>query len=89
MDEIFKTSMGIKSPTMALKGFEITYYFCSLLDKYGKIKTGQPAEAGFKVLTDFDFQPVFLNQTSGEPDFIENKNIKFIRRLNNLALPYF
>ena len=89
MDEIFKTSMGIKSPTMALKGFEITYFFCSLLDKYGKIKTGQPAEAGFKVLTDFDFQPVFLNQTSGEPDFIENKNIKFIRRLNNLALPYF
>jgi ABC-type branched-subunit amino acid transport system substrate-binding protein len=89
MDEIFKTSMGIKSPTMALKGFEITYYFCSLLDKYGKIKTGQPAEAGFKVLTDFDFQPVFLNQPSGEPDFIENKNIKFIRRLNNLALPYF
>lgn len=89
MDEIFKTSMGIKSPAMALKGFEITYYFCSLLEKDSKIKTGQPAEAGFKVLTDFDFQPVKLNQSSDKADFIENKNIKFIRRLNNLALPYF
>ena len=89
IDEIYKTSMGIKSPTMALKGFEITYYFCSLLNKYGKIKTGQPADASFKVLTDFDFQPVQLNPASNEADFIENKKIKFIRRLNNLALPYF
>ncbi|MFM1963060.1 MAG: hypothetical protein RLZZ172_1905 [Bacteroidota bacterium] len=89
MDEIYKTSMGLKCPTMALKGFEITYYFCSLLDKYGKIKTGQPADASFKVLTDFDFQPVKLNQYSEEVDFIENKNIKFIRRLNNHTLPYY
>jgi|Wag4MinimDraft_6_1082665.scaffolds.fasta_scaffold02037_5 ABC-type branched-subunit amino acid transport system substrate-binding protein len=89
MDEIYKTSMGVKSPTMALKGFEITYYFCSLLEKYKKIKIGQPGESGFKVLTDFDFQPVILDQSSKETDFIENKHIRFIRRLNNQTLPYF
>jgi hypothetical protein len=89
MDEIYKTSMGLKCPIMALKGFEITYYFCSLLDKYGKIKTGQPADASFKVLTDFDFQPVQLNPASSEADFIENKKIKLIRRFNNHTLPYY
>jgi hypothetical protein len=89
MDEIYKTSMGVKSPSMAIKGFEIAYYFCSLLEKYGKIKTGQPGESEYKVLTDFDFKPVKLNQSSEEVDFIENKNIKFYRRLNNHTLPYF
>lgn len=90
MNELFVSTMGVKCPSMTLRGYEITYYFCSILAEYGKVKINQPdTPKGFKILTDFDFSPVYLGKNSGSPDFYENKKIQLIRMLNGVALPYF
>lgn len=88
MDDQFRSAMGIKCPSMVLKGFELTYYFCSILGQKGKIEIGHPLEKSFKVMTDFDFKPVFLQANSKTADYFENKNILFMRRLNMVTLPY-
>jgi hypothetical protein len=90
MNELFISTMGIRCPPMTLRGYEITYYFCSILAQYGKVKINQTdTPKGFKILTDFDFSPVFLGKNSGQPDFYENRKIQIIRVLNGVALPYF
>lgn len=90
MNELFISTMGIRCPPMTLRGYEITFYFSSILAQYGKVKINQPdTPKGFKVLTDFDFFPVFLSKNAVRPDFYENRKIQFIRMLNGVALPYF
>jgi hypothetical protein len=88
MDDQFRLEMGIRCPPLVLKGFELTYYFCSILDQKGKIEIGHPHEKSFKVMTDFDFKPVYLKADSKTADYFENKNILFMRRLNLATLPY-
>jgi hypothetical protein len=90
MDNLFTKLMGDKCPQMVIKGYEITYYFCSILAQNGKIKINhfQPSKAN-KIMTDFDFAPVYLQSKFTEPDFYENRQINFIRLQNGIALPYF
>jgi hypothetical protein len=90
MDQLYTGLMGEKCPPMVIKGYEITFYFCSILAQNGKIKINHhQASKAYKVMTDFDFVPIFLNNKSIEPDFYENKKINFIRLQNGIALPYF
>jgi hypothetical protein len=90
MDDLYTSLMGEKCPPMVLKGYEVTFYFCSILAENGKIKINyHQTPKAHKVMTDFDFAPVFLNNKSNGPDFYENKKINFIRLQNGIALPYF
>lgn len=88
MDHLYTNIMGDKCPSMVIKGYEVTFYFCSMLAQTGKINHHQNPR-DYTVMTDFDFEPVFLNKQSCLPDFYENKKINFIRLQNGIALPHF
>lgn len=85
LEESFKSFTGIKPSSSVYKGFELTYYFISLLDKYKSLIFNKPEDKEFKVLNDYDFRPVYWSTGSTEPDYYENKRIYFVRRLNGVA----
>lgn len=65
---------------MAYRGFEAMYHFTRLLLKYGNGIIGHLSEKEYKLFNDFDFQPVYLNKTGTSPDYLENRNLYFIRK---------
>ena len=83
-EERFKEVTGVQSSRSAIKGFELTFYFLNLLSKQGSILINDSLSQMFILLNEFDFKPVRLTDDSTTPDYIENKKVYFIRRLNGV-----
>lgn len=84
-DEMFKVNTGTKASTASIRGFELTYFFGSLWAKKGSLDHQQFSDPSLRIVTDYDFRPVFWNMENQKPDYFENKRIYFIRRLNGVA----
>ncbi|MCO5239889.1 MAG: ABC transporter substrate-binding protein [Chitinophagaceae bacterium] len=68
---------------IAFRGFEVMYLFAHLLDQYQEDPvTERLSDMNYRLLTGFDFKPIFLSRQSTVPDFYENKRIYIIKRLN-------
>ncbi|MGX5817802.1 ABC transporter substrate-binding protein [Chitinophaga lutea] len=65
---------------MAFKGFELTYYFGRLLGQEGVYFNRDINKPANRVFTSFNFQPVYLKENEGTPDYFENKNIYIIQK---------
>lgn len=64
-----------KPSDMAYKGFELSYYFSSILLAYGKDFMQHLNEDRFAVFHDFNFRPVYSNKINQVPDYYENKHL--------------
>jgi ABC-type branched-subunit amino acid transport system substrate-binding protein len=82
-EEFYRARTFSKPSDMAFKGFEITYYFVHLLMKYDTAMLSHLNDPSYKLITDYDFQPIRWNKASTEPDYFENKRIYILRRLQN------
>jgi hypothetical protein len=71
-----------KPSDMAHKGFEITYYFTSILLNYNKEFMAHLNEDRFACFHDFNFRPVFFDKKSKAPDYYENKHLFIMQILN-------
>jgi hypothetical protein len=69
---------------LAFRGFDLTYYFCNLLFKYGTDLNKNINDKSFRWFLDYDFKPV-QNKTSGRPDYYENKRIYILKKVNGLV----
>jgi hypothetical protein len=67
---------------MVFRGYESVYRFGHLLCLHGKDLTGSIGEKRFKVFNDFNIEPVFLNRQSMVLDYLENKKLYFIHRMD-------
>lgn len=85
MDEKFRENIGTRISMAAVRGFELTYFFGTMIAKYGKLDLNRAQDPDLKIITDFDFRAVKWNASSEQPDYHENKRIYFIRRLNGVA----
>jgi hypothetical protein len=47
--------------------------------------SGSIGEKKFKLFTDFDIEPVFLNRQNMTLDYFENKRLYFIKKMNGLV----
>ena len=67
---------------MAYRGFEITYYFTKLLQKYDTALIANLNDKSYKLLTEFEFKPITWSKNAAGPDYYENKRIYIVKRLN-------
>jgi len=74
-----------KPSDIAFKGYELTWYFTGLLNKYGRDFMSHLDDNAFNLCTDFDFRPIQWNRDSVGPDYYENKRVYLIKYLNNVA----
>lgn len=65
---------------IAFKGYELTWFFSQLLNKYGPDLINHVNEKSFILHTDFDFKPIKWNKNSTIPDYFENKKVYMVRR---------
>jgi ABC-type branched-subunit amino acid transport system substrate-binding protein len=77
--DVFKKTYRARPSDMAFKGFENTFYFVRLLNNNGIYFNAKVAEAP-KVISSYDFQPVYVKEGEETPSYFENKNIYIIQK---------
>jgi hypothetical protein len=83
IQQYFKTKFYSRPSDMVFRGYETVYRFSKqLLHIGGKGLNGSLGEKKFKVFTDFDIEPVFLNRQNMTLDYFENKKLYFIKKLD-------
>ena len=82
IQQVFKTKFYSRPSDMVFRGYECTYRFSKLLLQYGRNLSGSIGEKKYKVFSDFDIEPVFLNKQTMTLDYLENKKLYFIRKLD-------
>ncbi len=77
----YRTKYAGRPSDMVHKGFESLYHFGKLLIQYKNDLIYHLSDKSFKLFNEFDFQPV-RSKTNGSTDYLENKKIYFVRKLN-------
>ena len=80
----FKNNLYSRPTDMAFRGYECLMHFGKLLLEKGSNLGSSIGEKKYKVFTDFDIQPVFLNKQSPTLDYFENKKIYFVKILDGV-----
>lgn len=84
-DVYLKKYKGIPSD-ITYRGFETTLQFTKLLSKYPDDFMSHLNNYAYKIFSDYNFKPVFLNKGNEVPDYFENKNLYFMKILNGVTV---
>lgn len=76
----YKDKYYSRPSDMVFKGFEYTYHFTHLLEKYRQDLINHLSDNDFTLFNKFQLEPVRLKQSSIKPDFLENKKLYFIKK---------
>ena len=87
IQQVYKARFYSRPTDMVFRGYETVYRFGHLLDLHGKNLSGSIGENKFKVFTDFEILPVFLNRQTMTLDYFENKKLYFIKNLDGTTMP--
>lgn len=79
ISDYFRKVYKARPSDMAFKGFDLTYYFVKLLYTNGVYFNGMVSNAP-KVITNYNFLPVYLKEGEETPSYFENKNIYIIQK---------
>lgn len=79
VNDVFRRTYKARPSDMAYKGFENTFYFVKLLYNNGVYFNAKVADAQ-KVISNYDFQPVYVKDGDEIPSYFENKNIYIIQK---------
>ena len=82
IQQYYKLKFYSRPTDMVFRGYETTYRFSRQLLHTGKSISGSLGEKKFKIFTDFDIQPVFLNRQNLTLDYFENKKLYFIKKVD-------
>jgi hypothetical protein len=71
---------------MSYKGFECIYLFTALLAHYPNDFISHLNDSSYKLFSNYNFKPVYLNKKNSIPDYFENKHLFFMKILNGKAV---
>ncbi len=71
----------------ALNGFETMFYFGSLLDRQGRYFNTDINRSSGRLMTEFNFQPIYRSDKADPPDYFENTRIYFMRERDGKVTP--
>ncbi len=82
IQQYFRARFYSRPSDMVYRGYETLLHFGQLLNaNQGKL-SGSIGEKKFKVFNDFDIEPVFLNKENPTLDYLENKKLYIIKKVN-------
>jgi len=85
IQQYYKLKFYSRPSDMVFRGYETTYRFSRQLLHTGKSLSGSLGEKKFKIFTDFDIQPVFLNRQNMTLDYFENRKLYFIKKVDGVV----
>jgi hypothetical protein len=81
VNEDYKNNFFTRPSEQVFRGFETIYHFTHLLKAYDKNFSAGINDKKFTLFSEFDIQPV-LNKQTNTPDYLENKKLYFIRKVD-------
>jgi hypothetical protein len=84
-DGAYRKQTFSRPSDVAFKGYELTWYFTRLINKYGQGFKSHLDDNSFNLCTDFEFKPIQWSRESSGPDYYENKRVYLIKYLNGVA----
>ncbi len=88
VQNLFKTKYFSRPSDMVYRGYETLYHFAHLLILNGRNLGSGLSDKRFKLINDFDIQPV-LDSKNNTLDYFENKKIYFVKKVNgNVTMVY-
>jgi hypothetical protein len=78
----YKKKTNGRASDVVFKGYESMYHFTKLYLKHGANFISNLSDKDFKVVNDFDIQPTKARKENPAPDYLENKKLYFIRKLD-------
>lgn len=82
IEKKYRSKLNGRPSDMAYKGFESLYRFGNLLIKHGADLIEHLSDKDYKLFNEFDFQPVKSFKEKFVPDYLENKKLYFIRKVD-------
>ncbi|RAJ83088.1 ABC-type branched-subunit amino acid transport system substrate-binding protein [Chitinophaga dinghuensis] len=80
--DYFRKTYRARPSDMAFKGFDMTYYFVRQLRQNGVYFNAEVNESP-KIISQYNFQPVYIKEGEQTPSYFENKNIYIIQKGEN------
>lgn len=85
----YRTKFQARPSDQVFKGFESMYHFTKLLIKHREAFLNNLSDKSFKVFNDYDIQPIRFKRDNPIPDYLENKKIYILKKLDGLVKPVF
>ena len=82
IQQYFKNRFYSRPSDMVYRGYETMLRFGQLLSEHQGKFNGGIGEKKFKIFNDFDIQPVFLNNQNPTLDYMENKKLYVLKKVN-------
>ncbi len=76
----YRAKFAARPSDLVFKGFEAMYHYTHLLYEDSSAFINHVSDTDYHVSNNFFIQPVLQNQQSLVPDYLENKNLYFIRK---------
>jgi len=80
----YKSRFHGRASDMVFKGFETMYHFTKLYLKHDSTFISNLSDKDFKIVNEFDIQPTKAKKTNPSTDYLENKKLYFIRKLDGV-----
>ncbi|MBL7699401.1 MAG: hypothetical protein JNK79_14650, partial [Chitinophagaceae bacterium] len=84
----YKTRFYSRPTDMFYLGFETLYHFAHILHLNGKNLGSSLSDKRFRIITDFDIQPV-INPKTTTLDYFENKKLYFVKKVNGIEIAVY
>jgi hypothetical protein len=78
----YKKKTNGRASDMVFKGYESMYHFTKLYLKHGANFTSNLSDRDFKIVNDFEIQPTRARKDSPSTDYLENKKLYFVKKLD-------
>jgi len=85
----YRNKFQARPSDQVFKGFESMYHFSKLLIKHKEAFLDNLSNKSFKVFNEFDIQPIRFKRDNPIPDYLENKKIYILKKLDGQIKPVF
>ncbi len=85
----YRNKFQARPSDQVFKGFESMYHFSKLLIKHKEAFLNNLSNKSFKVFNEFDIQPIRFKRDNPIPDYLENKKIYILKKLDGQVKPVF
>ncbi|HQR93731.1 MAG: hypothetical protein B7X72_03730, partial [Sphingobacteriia bacterium 39-39-8] len=85
----YKIKFQARPSDQVFKGFESMYHFPKLLIKHKEAFLNNISDKSFKVFNEFDIQPIRFKRDNPIADYLENKKIYILKKLDGQVKPVF
>jgi hypothetical protein len=89
IQQYFKLKFYSRPSDMVFRGYETVFRFSKQMMHVGGGLNGSLGEKKYKVFTDFDIEPIFLNRRTMTLDYFENKKLYFIKKVDGVITGVF